>query len=229
MTQREKYLTDRDRKILAFVGRYRAVTIRMIWNRYLSNTSLDNAARVVRRLVRRDLLRKIVCGEELSYILPTRLGLRIAGLQPRTPRPFTEQSLPVVLAIASYCVSNGLDRFTNSEFCDSYPELSQPGMRSSNYVLIDTSTGPKLQLIVVDRGGTPRRIKGRVRRLIAQRKRLPAFRSLMDAGRFQINVLAGTKEQHARINDYIQRHSFGSVSVTSSLVSELGNILLIGG
>lgn len=229
MNQREKYLTERDRKILAFVGRYRAATIRMIWNRHFPNTSPDNTARVVRRLVRRGLLGKVVCGEELSYIVPTRLGLSVSGFEPRTPRPFTEQSLPVVLAIASYCVANGLQRFTNSEFCDLYPELSQPGMHSSNYVLIDSSTGLKLQLLVVDRGGTPRRIKGRVRRLIAQRKRLPAFRSLMDAGRLQINVLVGTKEQQARINDYIQRHSFGSVSVTSSLVSELGNILLIGG
>lgn len=229
MDQPEKNLTARDRKVLAFVGRYRAVTVRMIWNRHFPNTSPDNAARVVRRLVRRKLLEKVVCGAELSYIVPKRLGLSIAGLEPRTPRPFSEQSLPVVLAIASYCVTNGLDRFTNSEFCDLYPELNQPGLRSSNYVLVDSSSGPKLQLLVVDRGGTPRRIKGRVRRMIAQRKGLPAFASLMDAGRLEIKVLVGTREQQTRINDYIQRHSFGSVAVTTSLVLELGNILMIGG
>lgn len=228
MEEHERHLTNRDRQILRFVGRYRAATTPMIRRKFFPNSSLENAARVVRRLERRELLEVVECGPELSYVLPTRRGLEVAGLEPRSSRPLTEQSLPVVLSVTSYCVDRSLRRLTNSEFCELYPELTKPGLRSSNYVLVESEAGPKLQLLVVDRGGTARRIQGRVRRMIAQRIGLPAFRSLMDAGRFEINVLVGTDEQNKKIKDRIKRHSFGNVQVTTTLVRELGDILLIG-
>ena len=76
-------------------------------------------------------------------------SLEYLGHEPRTPRPLTEQTLPVVLAVASYCVAKGLRRLTSNEFKDLYPELWRPGMRSSNYVLVDIDGKLRLELLLL--------------------------------------------------------------------------------
>ncbi len=107
-------------------------------------------------------------------------------------RPLTEQSLPVALAVAEYCVASGYHRVTSQEFQAIYPELWWPGSRASNYVLVRTDKGLVLRMLLVDRGGAARRIRSRVRRVIAQRSRLREFSVLMKAGRFEIVVLTGS-------------------------------------
>ena len=100
-------LTDRDLKILGFLARYRAATDYHIRRHAFHSTSGRNAERVMRRLEKHQFVKQVRCGDQLKYFALTRRAFRLLGLRPRTVRSLTEQSLPVVLAITSYCVANG--------------------------------------------------------------------------------------------------------------------------
>ncbi len=222
----ERNLSQRDLKVLDFVARYRVGTDGMVKELCFEKDSrIENVRRVLFRLEKRGLIRRVQCGTAFDYFIMTRRGLGVMGLPKRTPRPLTEQSLPLQIAVASYCVDHKLRRLTNSEFRDLYPELWRAGLQSSNYVLVDSDDGLKLSMLVVDRGGAARRIQSRVRRIVAQRSGLPEFLELIRGGRFRIVVLTGLPQQKAKIDRQIKRCSFGAVEVVSALVPSLAEIL----
>ena len=49
----------------------------------------------------------------------------------------------------------------------------------------------------------------------------------MEAGRFRLNVLAGTTDRQDKIRRHIERGSFGPVEVTTTVVPELADILVL--
>ena len=221
-------LSKRDRRILRFVNRYRVGTIDLLRQEVFTEAnSRKNISRVLRRLQKRKLLAKESWDKGLSYVTLTSRGCRAIDLPARTPRLLTEQSLPTVLAVAFYCVRHGEERLTCREFSRLYPNLRTPGMRSSSYLLVDSSDDMKLEMLLVDRGGAPRRIRSRVRRAIAERVVVPDFALLMELGRFQLNVLCGTEEQRDKILRQVEKDSFEPVRVVAHVVPELAEILLL--
>ena len=228
MKPHERYLTSRDTKVLEFVHRYRLGTVDMLAEEVFSmDESGQNIRRVLRRLEQRGLLRRERWEKGLSYYTPTPRSCQLFGLSPQTPQPLTEQSLPAVLAVAYYCVRHRQQRLTAKEFAQLYPSLWRPGMQSSNYVLVETHDDLKLELLIVDRGGAARRVRSRVRRAIKQRAVLPDFVTLMEIGRFRLNVLTGTEEQSDKVQHQLDKESFAPVEVVSTIVPELAEILLL--
>ena len=228
MAKRKRHLTKRDRKVLEFVIRYRVGTVDLLRRPcFGEDASLENVCRVLQRLTKHKLLLRVSSKSGFTYYTPTRHTFAVFGQEPRTPRPLTEQTLPVVMAVAFYCVAKDLRRLTSTEFQELYPELWRPGMRSSNYLLMEIDGKLRLELLLVDRGGAPHRMRSRVRRMIAQRKSLPAFQSLINSGRFRITVLTGTREQQQKIRNRIRQESFGPVTVSTFVVTELGDYLTL--
>ena len=227
MKKHKRYLTNRDLEILEFITRYRVGTNTLLRDHcFDAQTGLRNVDRVLRRLENRKLIRRTTLDENQSYYTMTRRGLALNNDNPRTPKLPTEQTLPVYLAIASYCVANGIKRLTKQKFAESYPELTRPGKRNGNYTLVRADGRITLELLVVDRGGAAHRIRSRVRRLINQRKDLPHFVTLMRAGKFRITVLTATPEQRwtilRRIGD-----SFLPIEVTAVVIPELADLLML--
>lgn len=228
MAERKPYLTRRDRLLLSFVARYRAATEEML--RYVLRRQPGGRGsphRLVRRLVRRGLLQQFPLRPGHNYLVLTRRGFVAIGWSPRPSRPFTEQSLPVVLAVGWYCLRTGVSRLTEQEFQERYPELWKSGLRSSAYFLVESPSGLKLGLFVVDRGATPRRIQGKLRRLISQRAELPAFAALINAKRFRITVLTGLPAQQQNIRRHLRRPYFHRVEIDVTLIPELGELLTL--
>lgn len=227
MKKHERHLTERDRQLLEFIVRYRIGTCPLLKAQcFEPNATDENVNRVLKRLEGRGLICRVIATGGYSYCTVTRRTLALLGESPRTPRPLTEQTLPVVLAVATYCVDRGIERLTSKEFEELYPELWRPGMRSSNYVLVDIDDKLRLEMLLVDRGGAAHRINSRVRRVIAQRKGLPKFDALMKSGRFRITVLTGTPEQLAKIQRRVRRKPFGQIEVTGVVIPELAELLL---
>lgn len=226
MSQRQPYLTKRDRRILRFAARYRGITPDMVAERYFEGVaSHKNVARVLRRLTKRGLLRKVVFFSPRCYFAPTARGNRVIGWPDFPPRLLTEQSLPAALAIAWYCVHTNVDRLTNREFQQKFPYLWRPALKSSSYYTKRTPAGVKLGLLLVDRGGAARRIKGKIRRIVSQRESIPAFTKLIRAHRFRVTVLTGLESQQAAIRRQLGRDSYRRVEVEVVLVPELGELL----
>ncbi len=80
-------------------------------------------------------------------------------------------------------------------------------------------------MFLVDRGGTPRRIKAKLRRILAQRRDLPAYMALIEAGRFRVTVLTGLADQQQNIRRYLGTAKFGHLEIEVALVPELGGLL----
>jgi hypothetical protein len=177
--------------------------------------------------VYRKLLTRVNSKKGFTYYTGTRHTAAVLEQEPRTPRPLTEQTLPVLLAVAAYCVERGLRRQTSNEFKKLYPELWRPGMRSSSYVLYELDGKLRLEMLLVDQGGAAHRVNSRVRRLIAQRQSLPAFGSLIKAERFRFAVLTGTREQQQKIQNRISRRPLGPVTVSTYLIPELADFLTL--
>jgi hypothetical protein len=227
MEKHERYLTKRDKKILDFITRYRIGTNALLRDAcFEADIGLKNVDRVLLRLERRKLLRRTKLDAGQSYYTMTRRGLALKDENAKTPPPLTEQTLPVVLATASYCVSNGLYRFTRDEFVERYPDFTRPGICSSNYALRKTEDGFTLELLVTDRGGAAHRIRSRVRRFVWQRKDMAQFASLMRDGKFRITVLTATPEQRWKILRRIG-DSFRPIEVAAVVIPELADLLML--
>lgn len=227
MEKHKRYLNDRDIRILDFITRYRVGTNQLLRDYcFEPQTSLRNVDRVLRRLEQRRLIKRTELDEGQAYYTMTRRGLGLSDDQPRTPQPLTEQTLPKHLAIATYCVTKGVERLTKHEFVERHPELTRPGKGNGNYTLINVDGYIKLELLVVDRGGAAHRIRSRVRRLIAQRKGMPHFVALMQAGKFRITVLTATPEQRWKILRRIG-DSFEPIEVTAFVIPELADLLML--
>ncbi len=216
------YVTRRDRRVLEFVDRYRLGTPELLAIGVFGGGQTENVIRVLRKLIRRGYLRRIDIAAGQFYVVLTRRGSGAIGAADRTPRPLTEQSLPTVLAIAAYCVRSGRPRLTDAEFRDRFPELWRPGLRSSRYCLRETDAGLVLTMFIVDRGGTSRRIRSKIRRIGAQRRALPAFHTLMTAGRFQVCVLTSNRHHEQNIRRQLPRLHDQPVDVDVAVVPELG-------
>lgn len=227
MEKYERYLTARDKAILDFITRYRIGTNTLVRDScFQSDVGLKNVDRVLLRLARRDLLRKWPLDVGQWYCTMTRRGLALKDDRAKTPTPLTEQTLPIALATANYCVANGVRRLTRDEFVKRFPEFTRPGICSANYALRKTESGFQLELLVVDRGGAAHRIRSRARRLISQRKDMGPFASLMRAGKFRITVLTATPEQRWKIMRRIG-DSFGPIEVKSFVIPELADLLML--
>ncbi|TWU34885.1 hypothetical protein [Novipirellula artificiosorum] len=228
MKRHERYLSKRDKRVLRFLYRYRAATQMILQEACFSKTDSDaNGKRVLKRLESQKLIQQHRSVNGFDYVTITVRGMRTMGFPARSQRSLTEQSLPVVLAVAEYCVSMRLERQTVAEFRDLYPELWWDGARSANYVRIKSQDGVKIRMLLIDRGGAARRIRSRVNRVIAQRSRLPKFKLLIQAGRFEIVVLTGLPEQQAKIAKQIERSSFGAVAVSTALIPGLSSLLTL--
>jgi hypothetical protein len=177
------------------------------------------------RLVENKYLREFrIKGTSCYYVLAPR-GARLLKLKPKEPRPFTEQSLPGALAVAYYCATRGIKRFTAREFGMKFPELCRPGLRCSSYFLEETGGGLCLSSFLLDRGATARRLQGKIRNVIRQRYALKPFASLIQAGRFQIVVLTGYQAKQKELQTDLAKRHRGPVKVRVEVVPELGSFL----
>lgn len=225
MKKWKQHLTKRDKAVIKFVARYKAVTLDMVATRFFEGQTEKNAGRVIKRLVDRGLLRRVPYFPPRSYVAPTGRGIRTIGFPDFPPRPLTEQSLPVALAVAWYCVQENVERFTNKEFQATFPELWRSALKSSSYYVRETDTGRRLGLFVIDRGGAARRIKGKIKRLVRQRESIPEFMDLIRARRFRVTVLTGMESQKEAIRKQLGRDSFRRVEVETAFIAELGELL----
>lgn len=223
----ERHLTPRDFAILNAVIHYRALTNRLLFQAcFESDLGMKNVDRVLLRLERRQLLRRVTFDIGHSFYAPTRRAFVLLGMRPHTPRPITEQTLPCILATATYCIESGHRRLTAKEFRKRFPELWRHGMGASSYVLANESTDPHLEFLLFDRGGMANRIRSRVRRAIAQRIDNPEFCSLMSEGGFHITVLTGTPEHQTKIQRRVSSGEFDPIEISVVVLPELKDLLV---
>ena len=82
-------------------------------------------------------------------------------------------------------------------------------------------------MFLVDRGGSPRRIKSKIRCISSQRTLLPAFEALIKAKRFRVTVLTGLPAQQKNLRRQLTNARLGNVETDVAIVPELGELLTL--
>lgn len=237
------YLMDRDYEIIDFVHRYKVATDDMLAEKFFGLERRNaNVLRVTRKLVERNYLKRVkLCGSE-SYLVPTRKACRVLEENERTPKPLTEQSLPASLAIAYYCLRNGVQRFRGSEYARFFPLMHKPGLDGSRYYgrvqdyafeeydqdatdYIDHYFDIRLGVFMVDHGGTAHRIKSKVHKFFKKREDLEVFMDLVYEDQVEITVLTGLEGQQRIVERNIRDFDCHGVKIQSALIPELGDLL----
>lgn len=147
------------------------------------------------------------------------------GLPGREPRPFTEQSLPAALAIAYFCVANGVAMFTAAEFRERYPYLCRPRLKAAGYYVEEVEGRMFLRLLLVDRAAEPKHVVGKVKSKIAQRYKVREFAKLIQMRRFAVVILTGFAAKKHEIEAAVRAAHKGPAAVRVEVVPEVGAFL----
>lgn len=215
-------LAPRQKRILAFIARYRAATDELLRRKFAGgHRDVKFIRRTMIRLVRKGYVREFKIGKGEWYYLLTHRGAKTVRKTDQPSRQLTEQSLPTVLGIAYFCVARNITRYTAAEFRRKYANLSPPRLRTSVYYSVETEAGMKIGMFLVDAGGTPRRVRGKIRRQIAKRMSLPSFVSLIHSGHFRVTILVSTEIRQQKLSAELASHSFGDVDVEVAWVPEI--------
>lgn len=229
MAKRKHDLSDRDRKILEFVGQYRLGTDDLFRQVFFPEvTDTRTVRKVTFRLVQQNYLRKLRLGPRAGYYALAPRACRLVGAKVREPVPFTEQSLPGALGAACFCVATGAKRYTAARFLAAHPDLCKPGQCRSNYFKEEVEGKFTLGMFLFDRATSPKRMQAKIRKVISQRYRLPAFRDLILAGRFQLVILTGYDGKRLELEQAVRVGHRGPVRVRVAVVPELGELLTGG-
>ena len=184
--------------------------------------------KVTFRLVQFNYLRKFQLNPKAAYYVLAPRACRLVGAKVREPVPFTEQSFPGALGAACFCVASGVKRYTAAKFLASHPDLCKPGQCRSNYFKEEVEGRFTLGMFLFDRATSPKRMTAKVRKVISQRYKLPKFRDLILAGRFQLVILTGYTEKRLELEQAVRVGHRGPVRVRVAVVPELGDLLTGG-
>jgi hypothetical protein len=226
MAKRKHELTDRDRSLLQFVGQYRLGTDELFrWAFFPDVADLRAVRKVTFRLVQHNYLRKFQLGPKAAYYVLAPRACRLVGAKVREPVPFTEQSFPGAFGAACFCVRTGAKRYTAAQFLECHPDLCKPTQCRSNYFKEEVEGRFTLGLFLIDRATSPKRMMAKIRKVIAQRYRLPIFRDLILCGKFQVIILTGYPAKCVELEQAVRDGHRGPVRVRVVVVAELGEWL----
>ena len=229
MAKRTHDISERDRKLLEFVGQYRLGTDDLFRRVFFPDvTDLRAVRKVTFRLVQLNDLRKFQLNPKAAYYVLAPRACRLVGAKVREPVPFTEQSFPGALAAAGFCVATGAKRYTAAKFQAGHPDLCKPGQCRSNYFKEEVEGRFTLGMFLFDRATSPKRMSAKVRKVISQRYSMPAFRDLILADRFQLVILTGYTEKRLELDRTVRVGHRGPVRVRVAVVPELGDLLTGG-
>ena len=229
MAKRTHDISERDRKLLEFVGQYRLGTDDLFRRVFFPDVTDPRAVRKVTfRLVQLNYLRKFQLNPKAAYYVLAPRACRLVGAKVREPVAFTEQSFPGALGAAGFCVATGAKRYTAAKFQAAHPDLCKPGQCRSNYFKEEVEGRFTLGLFLFDRATSPKRMAAKVRKVISQRYSMPAFRDLILAGRFQLAILTGYTEKCLELERAVRVGHRGPVRVRVAVVPELGDLLTGG-
>jgi hypothetical protein len=194
--------------LLKHIARYRLSTLAAI-------SRLPEFAGVGPRRLRR-LLRQCSDAGELSsavlhhgtrYWFLTPCGAQQCGLDVDRSGPLSEVAKIRAYALLAFCClsANSRHLLAASDFSGQFPVLHRPGMAGRYY--FDPAGHGQLGMARIDAGHYGRwdRVAESVQEDLSAHLRRPAWRKLIDAGRFELAVLTVFSQKAQRVREAISR------------------------
>jgi hypothetical protein len=186
--------SNRDRKIIEHVARYRLTIIEVLCRRVLPGLSPNAVAKIANRLCRSGYLRKFTLLHPTRYfVLDTRGAQWLSPNSDRTG-PLGPQSLPMEYAVLVYATLGKRlhTRLTAKELLLEHPWLTATLANAPH--CRDDQDGI-LELVRVDLGGPADHVARKCTTDMNKRWPLHEFLPLVKQGRFRLVVITATSEK----------------------------------
>jgi hypothetical protein len=228
---------ERDDAILEHLRRYHLTTPEVLRRLFFDGTSLNAVTKVTSRLTREGRISRPLrlFGQRSYFVLTFREAVRL-GEHRSIAKMFDRQGLVNAYGVLSFCVENGVQKFTPKEFAEKFPELVIPGVRSGNYYIDveEKGDGPlpaegrksRLGFMSVDYGTSPETIVKKVRKITGRGYSLPAFGQLIQRGGFVIAIICPTAAKVEAVKAALSDEAPGFVRFRVEAVTELEELLL---
>ncbi|MBA3312933.1 MAG: hypothetical protein H0T47_06530 [Planctomycetaceae bacterium] len=213
-------LSDRDQQIVEHVVRFRLTTDDVLLRRFLPGVAGVNAVqKVTGRLAAGAWLRRQPLGNQKYYYVVGRTAAEAFRSPRRRADRFSEQTLPVAMAVLYHCAERNVWPYTEREFSLKYPDLYYAGHHRTTYFYDSSTDRPRIGCFLVDRGNTPLRLRTKLTRLIEQRYPIPKFRDLILNRRFAVRILTAFPAAREALAADLQAHHRGPVAVSVEIRS----------
>lgn len=190
-----------------------------------SDRSLKAVRRMTGSLVAEGWLKKRRLDQTHKYYQLSYRAVRKLKENKRLAEPLGVKGLMNAVGVLAFAANRGVKRYTFREFSAEYPELYRPGLPASNYYIDREGDAHRLGFIQVDYGNPPRAILKKVRRTIAHRYAIDAFRELITAGGFIVTVVTATPGKKADIEGVLGDER-GEVRFRVEVAEELTPLLI---
>ena len=221
MRHMRRRLTDRGRKIVEHVARYRLTTVGVLRRVVTPGLSANAVSKLANRLCDASYLRKYTLLHPTRYFVLGEAGANLLGIGGHRSAPLGPQSLPIEYAILVYATLGKAlrQRLIGDEIQRLCPWL--PSALAEAPHCADASRGI-LELVRVDLGGPADHVARKCAADVNERRRLHEFTNFVAQGRFRLVIITATKEKAAAVQRALDRHGWpAGLLVHFSVVPQL--------
>ena len=220
-TQLARRISERDRRIVEHVARYRLTTVEVLRRTVIGGLSANAVSKVANRLCDSGLLQKFTLLHPTRYYLLGEAGAKALGVGLHRTAPLGPQSLPMEYAVLAYSTlsKHPRQRLTSDEvqkLCPWFPTafVEAPHCFEEQQQI--------LELIRIDLGGPADHVARKCSADVNERRRIREFDQYITSGHFRLVVVTATKEKSAAIRQALDRHDWPSgFALHPSIVPQL--------
>lgn len=188
-------LGDRDYEIFEHVARYRLTTREVLQRLFFPDSELNAVTKVTSRLCDHEYLVRHELTPPRCYFTPGRAVARLLGISQKCARPLGPQALFREYATLAFCCLSAehRQRLTVRDMSKRFAPLLEGGGDSSHFYLDNDGEVTSLAYIRVDGGGTADHVVRKCRQDVDSRYVRPAWRQLIDGGRFMLAIVTASE------------------------------------
>jgi hypothetical protein len=218
-------LSDRDRKVIDHVARYRLTTIPALKKAVLHGLSSNAVAKIANRLTSAGYLQKFTLLHPARYFMLGGMATAMLGRSGRAGIAPGSQSLPTDYGLLAYATlgKQSRPRMRRSEVLSLCPWL--PNHLASAPHCYDAEKAI-LELIRVDLGGSADHVARKCVADLRERLAIPEFARMVAQSQFRLVVITATREKAVAIQQAMNRHEWPSgLTIHLSVVSHLLSLI----
>lgn len=218
-------LSDRDRKVIDHVARYRLTTIPALKKAVLHGLSSNAVAKIANRLTSAGYLQKFTLLHPARYFMLGDKGAAMLGRSGRSGQAAGSQSLPTDYGLLAYATlgKQSRVRMDRSEVLSLCPWL--PNHLASAPHCYDAEKAI-LELVRVDLGGSADHVARKCVADLRERRLIPEFARMLAQSQFRLVVVTATREKAIAIQQALNRHEWpNGLTIHLSVVSQLLSLI----
>ena len=220
-------LTSRDQEILSHIHRFRISTPEVLHRLFFPGAAPNAVTKVLSRLRRAGLLSQHDLYQTRKYWMLTPQAASRFGELPSSTKPLGPQALTDRFGVLAFCCRGEelRHKITATEFRERFPELYSPRFRTASYFVEQRGSQSSLGVVHVDHGADHLRVLRKALRQTQERIEIPAFRKVINDGRFSIAIVTAYDEKKLKLEHALEEREPLAARYHVETVPELAHLV----